>query len=91
MAIIRCAECSMVPSDDNLIKDGDRFLCSLCAEARLRDVTDALKKLLDRLDLIDGSPEYKGVWTFYHVHGMEYKGPTYEHEFKQARALVKGK
>ena len=83
-----CASCEKAV-DEHVVEEGGRFLCPTCAEARLRDVKDALKNLVDKLDLIEKNDEYQGVWGLYHVHGGNYKGPTYEQEIKKARALLK--
>lgn len=50
---------------------------------------DALKDLLDRLDVVHEDERYKSVWQISQLHVGQYKGPTYEEEYNNARRLVK--
>jgi len=126
-----CSKCKRIVGD-NVVKEGDKFLCCQCAESRLNDLKsqlvdkyrdatggvwpcsicgrsvspvcfrcvectkeneqayfEALKNLVDKLDLVHENDEYKKVWSWYHSHSGPYVGPQYEHELDKARALVK--
>ena len=53
-----------------------------------RLLRSAAQALIDRLDLIQGSDEYKSVWTLTAIHGMPYAGPTSEIEIKALRDVL---
>jgi hypothetical protein len=52
-------------------------------------VREALWALIDKLDALEASPEYNGVWNSYRVHGGRYTGPNYAEELKAARQALK--
>jgi hypothetical protein len=87
MLDVACKDCGNL-FGDQFVVDGDDVLCTQCAESRLVRIRTALKNLLDKLDLVNASPEYKGIWTIAHAHGIEYTGPTYEVEFYEARNVI---
>ena len=49
---------------------------------------EALKRLVEKLEKIEESDEYRGVWAHYLVHGFKYRGPNYKVELEQARAAI---
>lgn len=49
----------------------------------------ALRQLTEQLDEINHNESFKGVWTFAHLHGYKYSGPTYEGELNQAMDVLK--
>lgn len=51
-------------------------------------VTDAAKKLVERLDEIARDPRYQSVWTMYAIHGMTYDGPFYVDELNELRRAL---
>jgi hypothetical protein len=57
------------------------------AEEKAR-LQPALKRLVDKLDLIGEDPQFRSVWTMHKVHGGNYTGPTYVEELKEARAAL---
>lgn len=53
------------------------------------DVVDALRALVDRLDLMVKNRSYSDVFRIAAVHGWPYDGPNFESELKEAKeALV---
>jgi len=48
----------------------------------------ALQTLIVKMDEVHASPEYRGVWTLYHVHGGEYEGPNYVKEIETAKKAL---
>lgn len=52
------------------------------------DVEAAARALVARLLEIHDNPMYQAVWTCAHIHGMPYKGPTYEHELKALQGAL---
>lgn len=51
-------------------------------------LVEALQGLVNRLDFVHESEEYKGIWTLAHVHGVRYNGPKYSTELETARAAL---
>lgn len=56
--------------------------------AWLIDVKDAATALLARMQEIEASPAYQGVWATAHVHGAIYNGPTWEAERNRLDTLL---
>ncbi len=44
-------------------------------------VVKAAQAMKDKLEKIHDDSGFNAVWTMALIHGMEYKGPTYQHEF----------
>jgi hypothetical protein len=61
----------------------------LLREERERYST-ALSELVAALDRVHADSRYQSVWTLFQIRGGQYKGPTYEKELEQARAVGKG-
>jgi len=57
-------------------------------QRKYEELRRASKQLADRLDLIGKSDEYKAVFTFAMVHGVEYNGPNYSKELKAVETLL---
>jgi hypothetical protein len=55
---------------------------------RMRELNEALEGLVNRLDEIAADPEFKSVWTLHHVHGGDYRGPTWVDALAKARAAL---
>jgi len=51
-------------------------------------IRSALEALVAKLDAVHADPNYQGVWTLAHVHGVEYRGPKYGKELEAARAAL---
>lgn len=48
-----------------------------------------LKQLVDKLEEVHNSDEYKGVWSLYQLHFPEgYKGLQYAEEFQKAKKFL---
>jgi hypothetical protein len=58
------------------------------AEDRVTELQKALSGLVNKLDEVEASPEYKGVWGLYYVHGGKYSGPQYGDERDAAREAL---
>jgi len=50
-----------------------------------------LRALVDQITVVGKSPDYLSVWTMAKIHGLEYKGPTYEKELEDARVFLEAK
>lgn len=57
-------------------------------EAAPAGVTSALRKLVERLELIHADPQYKSVWVLAGNRGFAYSGPTYTDELTAAKAAL---
>ena len=45
---------------------------------QLLDVTNAAEEFINHYKHLIQSDEYKGIWTFLHVHNNEYRGPIFK-------------
>ncbi len=61
------------------------------ARAELARVREAAKALSDRLSVIHANEDYKAVWTLWHSHFGQYKGPQYGDELSQLDAALRDK
>ena len=63
------------------------LFCEDCGQLATNNTRlyNALKDLLEKMEEIHENPQYKGVWAFFHAHGQDYTGPTYEKEFQTAK------
>jgi hypothetical protein len=52
---------------------------------------EALRQLVDRLDLVHADDRYESVWSISQMYVGPYKGPTYTKELAIARAALKEK
>lgn len=57
----------------------------------LLDQVEAAKRLLDKMDKIYLSEEYRAVWELAVAHGIPYLGETWENEADALRAELLGK
>jgi hypothetical protein len=53
-----------------------------------RKLYDAAKALCDRIDEIEGSENYQGLFTLAFVHGLKYEGPDWSDAQKALRELL---
>ena len=69
---------------------GDRFCRGGAGGAGMSEsLREALRGLVDRLDLIAADHEFQGVWTLHMIHGGIYSGPNWVDALARAReALV---
>jgi hypothetical protein len=72
----------MSPSDYELVEQG--------YDPPVDEVRAALQGLVDRLDEINANSAFKNVWTMHHVHGGDYRGPTWVDALERARAALNG-
>lgn len=56
------------------------------AVERVEKLEAAARTFVDKLDLV--TPAINGAFTFGHIHGNVYDGPTYEHELAALRAAL---
>lgn len=62
---------------------------SLYAErAAVPAIREALRELVAKLEQIQASPEYGGIWCFLEAHGVRYKGPNWADALDNARAAL---
>ena len=64
----------------------DRYEVIDATIARMRELSEALRGLVDRLDEIHADPVYKSVWTVNQT--GPYTGPTYVEALARARAAL---
>ena len=57
-------------------------------EPTVDDYKAVLKALVDRLDYIFASGEYRSVWDLAHAHGHRYTGPQLTYELQAAKRLL---
>jgi hypothetical protein len=86
-----CGACGKTGLDRRTIGDEACFINAVLCY--IKDVPEsALKKTLAalvlKLDIVENSPEYRGVWDLYYAHGGVYKGPQYTMELAEARKLL---
>ena len=93
----RCNRCGLPINDgvDGSQMDARHYDCVriIAAEMSRRDqsisvLSGALHGLVARLDFIRADETYRGVWTFYMVHGQKYDGPTYVDALAEARSAI---
>jgi len=58
------------------------------SDQSLVDISRQAQALVDIMHLIMERPDYHGVWTTAHMHGMVYCGPTWEMELKALEAAL---
>ena len=51
-------------------------------------LAEALRALVDKLDVIAQHQEYLAVWALADAHGLVYDGPTWERELVEARRVL---
>ena len=56
--------------------------------ARAEGLETAATALVRKMDEVDNSPEYMGVWGLFWTHGYEYEGPKYETELNAMKATL---
>jgi len=82
----------MSTGDQHLDKpeNGDKSYFEAYKRALLRaeNAEELLHNLLNKLDLINDSPEYKQVWSIAFTHGIQYTGPTWKPEYDAGRAVL---
>lgn len=49
---------------------------------------EALRALVDKLDLMDRDPSLLGVFSLAAIHGMHYGGPNWAKELREAHAAL---
>lgn len=57
--------------------------------ACLCDAYDALHALVAKLDAIEASESFRGIWVYLHAHNYTYSGPTWKSELARAREVTK--
>lgn len=55
---------------------------------RVKDYKAALEALTTKTERITKSPEFTSVFTISQIHGCPYKGETFQHELRDARAIL---
>ena len=53
-----------------------------------RKLYGVLKNLIERLNFVHESPEYKSVWEVNQLHNGPYTGPTYTEAFEEAERVL---
>lgn len=53
-----------------------------------KELYRALKNLIERLNFVHESQEYKSVWEVNQLHSGQYTGPTYTEAFEEAERLL---
>lgn len=53
-----------------------------------RTPLEALKVLVQKLEQIEASEDYKAVWALAQVHGYFFTKPSWEHELEQAKMVL---
>lgn len=49
---------------------------------------EALEALVKKIDETVNSPEFEGIFTFAHAHGVVYRGPQFGEELEDAREVL---
>lgn len=59
-------------------------------DPKVKELREALKTLVDKLDAVHADERFRGVWTVSQMHIGAYAGPTYTDELAAARAALTG-
>ena len=57
-------------------------------QAKHQELHRAVSRLVDRLELIGNSEEYRSVFAMAQIHGTPYNGPTYDKELSTVKKLL---
>lgn len=57
-------------------------------QCRAAEMEGALRALVIKLEAVEQSEEYMGVWFIAQLHRGPYEGPTYVDEFNRAKAVL---
>ena len=66
----------------------DWSLSEMCDLNREKELEDALKALVMKIDAIFKHPSYGNMESIAYVHGMIYNGPNCMEEMKKAKELL---
>ena len=49
---------------------------------------EVLRRLVEAIENVHGSADYAQVWAVYSVAGVEYRGPTFTRELREAKEFL---
>ena len=58
-------------------------------DAKIERLTEVLKDLISKLDLIASDSQFQGIFILNQMHGGKYTGPTWVEELERAREAIR--